>query len=509
MPDNAPDPGAAAEPATALNGPHPPVAAGPPAHATKAEPPIDPGAGGPAEPTTEPHAARAETPIDPGADERAEPTTEPVAPRWTGSAAVPAGTGRKRRRWLRGRSDPTAPPAVIPLPRPPAPPPTPISPLAAGPPEPVWRDPTLPTLPSEPETIPSGAPVDPWADADPLLGAEYLVTRAPLAPPPPQPPPPPAPVAQPGHAGLPATRSWSQDGPGTAAPSPRRAPPAEPHAAPSPPAGPYAPPPPPAGPYAAAPSAGPHAARPSGLPATRVWSRPAPAAPGPPARPAPQGRPAPVPAPARQPVPAQRPGSAQRPAQPPAGYRVAPSRRRRRFPVKSLLFTLATVGCCCGLPGYVAKPMLAQYPAAAALPDRVADLRLRDSDGATARRLERDMRAAHLLADDTFAGVYADGNGKRVTVFGAIGFQLSPDEELAAEVTRLSGEYKIKNPEDVETGTRGVYERCGTGRFDGATVAVCTWADHGSMGTALFTRRSVPESAELLQRFRTAIITTD
>jgi hypothetical protein len=183
-------------------------------------------------------------------------------------------------------------------------------------------------------------------------------------------------------------------------------------------------------------------------------------------------------------------------------------RRRRRWPWTMLVFTLATVGCCCGLPWYVAKPMWDQYPATAALPQKVSDLRLRDSDSDTTRSLELDMRAAHLIAEDTFAGVYGDGDGKRVTVFGATGFRFSPDKDLSAEVTRLTQAYSVKDARDVDSGVRGLYERCGTGRVDGDTVAVCTWADHGSVGTALFTRRSVADSADLLRRLRTAIITT-
>ncbi|WP_246278721.1 hypothetical protein [Phytohabitans rumicis] len=192
---------------------------------------------------------------------------------------------------------------------------------------------------------------------------------------------------------------------------------------------------------------------------------------------------------------------------PPAGYGPAPvrRRRRRRWPWVLLLMTMA---CCCGCPAYFGKPMWDQYPASAALPAQVSDLRLRD-DAASQRAadtIKADLRGAHLLAEDTFAAVYADGAGKRVTLFGTTGFRFSPESDLEKELNRLTERYSITQIETVDTGTRGEYVRCGVGRYSGATVSVCAWADHGSLATALFTRRSVDDSAELLERLRATIV---
>jgi len=38
-------------------------------------------------------------------------------------------------------------------------------------------------------------------------------------------------------------------------------------------------------------------------------------------------------------------------------------------------------------------------------------------------------------------------------------------------------------------------------------VVVCAWADHGSMATVLLTRRSIEESADLVSRLRSAVLT--
>ncbi|HEX6967497.1 MAG TPA: hypothetical protein VF174_01525 [Micromonosporaceae bacterium] len=195
--------------------------------------------------------------------------------------------------------------------------------------------------------------------------------------------------------------------------------------------------------------------------------------------------------------------------QPPSGtIRV---RRRRRWPWIMLTMTLVTVACCCGLPVYYGKPIFDQYPATAALPAQIGDLRLRDDPGGkeAAKRLERQMRAAHLIAEDTFAGIYVTPQGKQVTIFGVTGFRLDPATAVDHEITRLTPEYELGPARVFDTGRRGEHVSCATGRADGTGVVACAWADHGSLGTALFTRLSVEDSAVLLEKLRSAILTRD
>jgi hypothetical protein len=173
-----------------------------------------------------------------------------------------------------------------------------------------------------------------------------------------------------------------------------------------------------------------------------------------------------------------------------------------------MLLTLLAFGCCCAGPAYYLKPMSDQYPATAALPATVADLSLLDDvkSQQTAQQLKQDMRVDHLLAEDTFAGIYRDPDGKRVTIFGTTGFRFSPDQDLAAEMTRLTADYQLTDVRAVDTGTRGEYQQCGTGRANGTPVVLCSWADHGSLAAALFTGRSVDESARLLSELRDTIV---
>ncbi|MFC0033985.1 hypothetical protein ACFFMM_31125 [Micromonospora chaiyaphumensis] len=190
---------------------------------------------------------------------------------------------------------------------------------------------------------------------------------------------------------------------------------------------------------------------------------------------------------------------------PPKGYVAVPVRRRRRWPWVLLL----SVACCCGVPLWWAQPLSAQYPATASMPDQLGSLRLRQDEGsqAAAAELKQQVRQAHLLAEDTFAGIYTTGDGKRVTLFGGTGFRLSPESDAQAELDRLTDRYALKPSVPVETGVRGRYERCAVGRSDGDTVVVCTSVDHGSLATGVFTRLSVEDSGRLLDDLRRQVVT--
>lgn len=176
-----------------------------------------------------------------------------------------------------------------------------------------------------------------------------------------------------------------------------------------------------------------------------------------------------------------------------------------------MLFTLLTIACCCGLPYYYGKPMWDQYPAKATLPAELAGLKLRDdaTSQQTAQQLKREMRTAHMIAEDTFAAVYGNSRGRRITVFGATGFRFSPDQDLDAEVQRLTSKYGLTKVQSYDTGVRGEYQQCGTGRMDGVTIVLCSWADHGSIGTVIFTQLSITDSVDRLPELRASIVTRD
>ncbi|KIR60554.1 hypothetical protein [Micromonospora haikouensis] len=172
---------------------------------------------------------------------------------------------------------------------------------------------------------------------------------------------------------------------------------------------------------------------------------------------------------------------------------------------------LLSIACCCGCPAYWVKPMWEQYPAKAALPAQIADLSLREDarSKATANQLEAETREAHLLAEDTFAGVYASSAGKPVVVFGGTGFRLTPESDADDELTRLKPRYQLGDPQVVDTDVRGRFARCAVGALDATAVVVCTSVDHGSLTTGIFTQLSVDDSARLLDEMREQIITPE
>lgn len=156
-------------------------------------------------------------------------------------------------------------------------------------------------------------------------------------------------------------------------------------------------------------------------------------------------------------------------------------------------------------------PIWSQYPAHAALPAQVADLSLRQDGRSTqaAQQLEAEVRKAHLLAEDTFAGVYANPDGKQVTVFGGTGFRFDPESAADDEIARLTEKYQLGSVETVDTGVRGRHQRCAVGRAEGDAVVVCTSVDHGSIASAVFTRLSLQDSAGLLDTLRGQIVSSD
>ncbi|MER7892281.1 hypothetical protein ABTX15_20915 [Micromonospora sp. NPDC094482] len=376
-----------------------------------------------------------------------EPAADPADPASDDGAASDGPSGTRRLPVAEAAGDPTPPRWSGSAPVPPPPPR-----------RRAWGESAEPTPvpPAPPEPPEHRVPVDPWAGAD---TGGWELPSAELPP-------------------LPPTVSY---------PAP---PPTRPYS------GPPAPVPPP--PVSPAPHVPPHQVAPRHpAPAPPVARPPVPARPAPPAPPAPpkqrRSKRSPAPPPAAPPPDWRAP----------KGY--VPVRKRRRWPWLLLL----TLACCCGCPAYYGMPISAQYPAKASLPGRVADLSLREDSRSeqAARQLETEVRKAHWLAEDTFAGVYTTADGKPVTVFGGTGFRLTPEADADDEITRLTEQYQLDAAEKVDTGVRGRHERCAVGSADGTDVVVCTSVDHGSIATGVFTRLSVQDSAALLDTLRGQIVT--
>jgi hypothetical protein len=225
-----------------------------------------------------------------------------------------------------------------------------------------------------------------------------------------------------------------------------------------------------------------------------------------------------VPVPVYGPPPGP-PRSGRRPPQPPPGYappRSAPPppqyrRRRRKWPWV-LLFLFALCAGCCGGAYAIARPYWDEYPATAEIDAKVAGLNPVEDKTAqkTADRLRKAVESDQV-DEARFTVVYADPGNKqsRVTVFGTTRFITDPKKDLDAAMGKLTADLQLANLREVDAGALGGEQRCGTGKLDGKAVSMCAWADHGSMGVAVFAARTVEASSPILQNIRAGVIQRD
>lgn len=172
-----------------------------------------------------------------------------------------------------------------------------------------------------------------------------------------------------------------------------------------------------------------------------------------------------------------------------------------------LALTLACCGCCASW----LKPFFDEYPASAALPAKAGRL-VRSDDAASrlaAERLRAEVRAANLLAENVFAGIYTDpaNRNRPVTIFGATMFLFDPKKDLTSTLDSLTERYELAGLRDTDPGAMGGHQRCGAGRSNGRPAAVCGFADHGSMAVGVFTDRPPADGEAMLRELRAAIIT--
>jgi hypothetical protein len=144
-----------------------------------------------------------------------------------------------------------------------------------------------------------------------------------------------------------------------------------------------------------------------------------------------------------------------------------------------------------------------------ATPPRVAGLVLDDSQGAhdTIDYLRIAVQTGVALQKTTGA-VYADeaGQSRSVLFIGGTGSISSPEDSLTKTFRLISDDSGgVENVQAVPAGPLGGVMRCGSTKTDGGSMAVCGWADNGSLGVAMFPNRPTDESAELLRTMRKAI----
>jgi hypothetical protein len=184
---------------------------------------------------------------------------------------------------------------------------------------------------------------------------------------------------------------------------------------------------------------------------------------------------------------------------------VSPSRRRRI--VMGAVAALALAGAVMG--GTTGWRVVQQKDATLTMPDRVAGLARDDRDAAreTADYL-RGALAAEVDLGESVGAVYADpaDTGRSVLIFGGTALLWQPENDLDRAFDVLSDDSgEVAGVRTFSPGGLGGYLKCGATDGPDGEMAVCGWADHGSLALGMFPNRTADESTALLREIRQAV----
>jgi hypothetical protein len=180
--------------------------------------------------------------------------------------------------------------------------------------------------------------------------------------------------------------------------------------------------------------------------------------------------------------------------------------RRRRIALATLLALTLAAAAVFATTGW---RVIREKDATLSTPDRIAGLERDDRDAAVATAdYLRDALAADVDLDQSVGAVYSDpaDGGRSVLVFGGTALLWRPEESLGRGFDLLSDDAgKVEGIRNVSPGALGGVAKCGSATSPDGDLAVCGWADHGSIAMAMFPGRGLDESDELLVAIRDAI----
>jgi hypothetical protein len=182
-----------------------------------------------------------------------------------------------------------------------------------------------------------------------------------------------------------------------------------------------------------------------------------------------------------------------------------PSRR-----TKIILGSLLTVGLVgVGLLGAAGWGVAAQKDATLGTPARAAGLTLDESEGARATAdYLRSAFAARINLDRSVGAVYTDPADPRrsVLLFGGTTLLWSPERDLDDLFDVVSDDSgAVTGLHEVTAGDLGGVMKCGTTSTGDGELAVCGWADHGSVAIGMFPGRRPADAGPLLRDIRAAV----
>ena len=148
--------------------------------------------------------------------------------------------------------------------------------------------------------------------------------------------------------------------------------------------------------------------------------------------------------------------------------------------------------------------VMSQKDATLAAPSQVGDLTLDTSqDGRSTADYLQTALSATVDLDSAIGAVYRDAGARDVLFTGGTALFWRPENALDAAFGLVADDQgAVTGIHSVPAGTFGGTMKCGTTRTDDGDMPVCGWADHGSVGLAMFPQRSESEAAAVLREIR-------
>jgi hypothetical protein len=182
-----------------------------------------------------------------------------------------------------------------------------------------------------------------------------------------------------------------------------------------------------------------------------------------------------------------------------------PPRSRIRTIVLGALLAVGLTGA--SVLAWTGWQIASQKDATLSTPSAVAGLTLDTSaDGASTAEYLRTALAAEVDLDAAVGAVYKGGAATQdVLFFGGTAVIWTPGDDLDSAFGLISdNQGAVTNLREVPAGKLGGTMKCGTTKTDDGPMAVCGWADHGSLALAMFPNRPAPDAAKLMVQIRDA-----